>query len=116
MLVRQMDPADNLPLFEQVAAEIRRGIVEDELQPGERLPPAKALAAVLGVNANTVLRALRLLRDEGLLDVRRGRGVTVAGTPAKTAVLMRAKELLTFARRHGYQRDELVQLIQSLPG
>jgi GntR family transcriptional regulator len=53
--------------FEQVAAEIRRAIAQGEVRPGERLPPAKDLAAVLGVNANTVLRALRQLREEGLL-------------------------------------------------
>ena len=110
-----MDPADSLPLFEQVAAEIRRAITEDEIRPGERLPPAKALAAVLRVNPNTVFRALRLLRDEGLLDLRRGRGATIAGTPEKTAVVVQARELLAFARRQGYQRDELVHLIQSLP-
>jgi uncharacterized cupin superfamily protein len=45
---------------------------EHEANPGERLPPAKDLAAVLGVNTNTVLRSLRLLRDEGLLEFRRG--------------------------------------------
>ena len=68
-------------LHEQVAAEIRRAIADGEAGPGERLPPARDLAAVLGVNRNTVLRALRQLRDEGLLDFRRGRGVTVSGTP-----------------------------------
>jgi GntR family transcriptional regulator len=57
-----------------VAAEIRRAIAEGEAKPGERLPPARDLAAVLGVNHNTVLRALRDLRDEGLLEFRRGRG------------------------------------------
>jgi DNA-binding transcriptional regulator YhcF (GntR family) len=42
--------------------------------------PAKDLA-VLEVITNTVLRALRMLRDEGLLEFRRGHGISVAGTP-----------------------------------
>jgi GntR family transcriptional regulator len=54
----------------EVAAEIRRAIADGEAKPGERLPPAGDLAAVLGVNRNTDLRALRILRDEGLLDFR----------------------------------------------
>src|SRR6059036_2799657 len=86
-----------LELHEQVAAEIRRAIAEGEAGPGDRLPPARDLAAVLGVNANTVLRAMRMLRDEGLLEFRRGRGVTVAGTPQQGAVLSRARELVQFA-------------------
>jgi DNA-binding transcriptional regulator YhcF (GntR family) len=65
------------------------------------LPPAKDLAAVLGVNTNTVLRSLRLLRDEGLLEFRRGRGISVAGTPERGAVVQRARELVDFARHHG---------------
>jgi GntR family transcriptional regulator len=115
MLDSKLDSSDALSLFEQVAAEIRRAIADGEIGPGERLPSAKALAAVLEVNANTVLRALRLLRDEGLLEVRRGRGVTVAGSPQQSAVLVRAKELIVFARHQGYPRDELVRLIQGLP-
>ena len=105
------DPTD---LYEQVAGEIRRAIADGEAKPGERLPPAKDLAAVLGVNTNTVLRALRQLRDEGLLEFRRGRGITVAGTPEHGAVIERAKELLHFARSQGYKPDELIQIIQDL--
>ena len=114
MLRVKVNRAEPVDLHEQVAGELRRAIARGEAGPGERLPPARDLAAVLGVNTNTVLRALRELRDEGLLEFRRGRGITVAGTPERGAVLARAKELVEFARKHGYQRDELVEIIQSV--
>jgi GntR family transcriptional regulator len=114
MLDVRIDRQEPTELFEQVAAEIRRAIADGEAKPGERLPPARDLAAVLGVNTNTVLRSLRLLREEGLLEFRRGRGVTVAGTPEKGAVIARARELVSFARQQGYRREELIQLIEEL--
>ena len=69
-----IDHASPVPLHEQVAAAIRRAIADGEARAGERLPPARDLAAVLGVNANTVFRALRTLREGGLVEFRRGRG------------------------------------------
>ena len=110
----KVDRSEPVELHEQVAAEIRRAIAEGEAKPGERLPPARDLAAVLGVNANTVLRALRALRDEGLLEFRRGRGITVAGTSERGAVVAQARELVAFARRQGYRREELIQIIEAL--
>ncbi len=114
MLHVKVDKGDPTDLYEQVAADIRRAIADGEAKPGERLPPAKDLAAVLGVNANTVLRALRLLRDEGLLELRRGRGVSVAGTPERGAVVNKTRELVEFARRHGYSVDELIQVMRDV--
>src|SRR6266704_2540041 len=99
MLDVKIDRGDSSTLHEQVAAEIRRAIADGEAKPGERLPPARDIAAVIGVNANTVLRALRALRDEGLLEFRRGRGITVAGAPERGAVVERARELVRFARQ-----------------
>jgi GntR family transcriptional regulator len=110
----KLDRGSSVVLHEQVAGEIRRAIADGEAKPGERLPPAKDLAHVLGVNANTVLRALRQLRDEGLLEFRRGRGITVTGTPQQSVVVERAKELLRFARTQGYKPDELIRIIQQL--
>jgi GntR family transcriptional regulator len=110
-----VDPSSPVPLHEQVAAAVRRAIADGEAGPGERLPPARDLAAVLGVNANTVYRALRVLRDEGLLEFRRGRGVTVAGlAPQRSAVVAKARELVALARRQGIGPDELVQVIKQL--
>ena len=112
MLHVKVNREEPTELYGQVAAEIRRAIADGEAKPGERLPPAKDLAAVLEVNTNTVLRALRVLRDEGLLEFRRGRGITVAGTPERGAVVARARELVEFARTQGYRVDELVEIIE----
>jgi GntR family transcriptional regulator len=114
MIEVDVDRSEPIPLHDQVAADIRRAIAEGEAGPGDRLPLAKDLAAVLGVNKNTVLRALHILRDEGLLDFSRGRGVTVAGTPERSAVLRRVRELIDFARTQGYQRNEVIEMIEGL--
>jgi GntR family transcriptional regulator len=114
MIHGKLDHRNPVPLYEQAAAEIRRAIADGEAKPGERLPPAQDLAAVLGVNTNTVLRALRALRDEGLLEFRRGRGITVAATPEQGALVERARELVRFARQHGYRLDEVIQVIESV--
>jgi GntR family transcriptional regulator len=114
MLRVKVDRRDPTDLHEQVAAEIRRAIADGEAKPGERLPPAKDLAAVIGVNTNTVLRALRTLRDEGLLEFRRGRGISIAGSPERGAVVSRARDLVEFARSQGYRREDLLRLIERL--
>jgi GntR family transcriptional regulator len=115
MMNVKLDHSESTPLHDQVAAEIRRALADGEAAPGERLPPAKDLARVLGVNTNTVLRALRILREEELLEFRRGRGVTVAATPEKGAMVSKTLELIEFARTRGFRREEIIQLIQSLP-
>ena len=80
----------------------------------ERLPPAIDLAAVLGVNKNTVIRALHILREEGVLDFTRGRGIRVVGTPARSALLTKMNELVSMAREQGYRKDELASMILSV--
>ena len=110
----QIDRGDPLPLAEQVAAEIRRAIAEGEARPGDRLPLAKDMAAVLGVNKNTVFRALHLLRDEGLLEFRRGHGITVSGTPEKSALVTQVRDLVRAARKSGYRKSELIAMIEAV--
>ncbi len=112
--LREVDRREITLLHEQVASEIRRAIAEGEAGPGERIPQAKYLAKVLNVNTNTVLRALRLLRDEGLIEMGRGRAIIVAGTPERTAVVEKLRELMTFARAQGYRPDELATMMQQL--
>jgi GntR family transcriptional regulator len=67
---------------------------------------------VLGVNKNTVIRALRILRDEGILDFTRGRGVRVVATAEESAVLAKLAEMLDYASRFGYQPADVISMIQ----
>jgi GntR family transcriptional regulator len=114
MIHVNIDRSEPTSLHDQVAAEIRRAIAEGEAGPGDRLPLVKDIAAILGVNKNTALRAMHILRDEGLLEFTRGRGITVSGTPQKSVVLERVRELVEFARYQGYRQDDLIEMIASL--
>jgi GntR family transcriptional regulator len=113
MNIQGVDKNESVALFEQVAAEIRRAIADGEAVPGERLPSAIDLADVIGVNKNTVTRALHILRDEGLLDFTRGRGIRVVASPNQSILQTRINELLEYARGQGYRIDEVVAIMQS---
>jgi DNA-binding transcriptional regulator YhcF (GntR family) len=110
-----IDAGDPEPLHEQIASCVRRALDVGDLGVGERLPPAAELAAVLDVNPNTVLHAYRRLRDQGLLEFRRGRGVRVsADAAARGQVVDAAKQLIDLGRAHGYSPGALANLIEEL--
>lgn len=111
MLEIKIDRESPALLHEQVAAQIRRAIADGEAKPGERLPPARHLAAVMHVNTNTVLRALRLLRDEGLLELRQGSGVRVIGSAERSTVIAKVAELVQIGAHHGYTPGELARMV-----
>ena len=98
MLIR-VDADSPRPLYDQVAASIRSDILAGTLVPGDRLPAARDVAEALDINQHTVLHAYQRLRDEGLVDLRRGRGAVIAGSAAPLAEL--AQEIDALVRRAG---------------
>ncbi|MEO3924668.1 GntR family transcriptional regulator [Micromonosporaceae bacterium B7E4] len=107
-------PGSGVPLAEQIAGSVRRALTDGALSPGDRLPAARELAGTLDVNMHTVLRAYAALREEGLIELRRGRGAVVTGQiPHERArVIESVRELVTAARRAGVGLDEAVALLR----
>lgn len=78
----KIDPASSTPLYQQIATEIRRKVVDGELAVGDRIPPHRELSRQYGVSLITINKALSGLVSEGILISRVGRGTSVAIRPA----------------------------------
>ena len=117
MLIR-IDSSSGVALFDQLAGSIRASTITGAIAVGERLPSARELAASLDINVHTVLKAYQLLRDEGLIELRPGRGAIVTARAsgdydelnhAVSAVVIEARKLdispsaLTALIREAYQ-------------
>jgi GntR family transcriptional regulator len=113
VLVR-IDPTSGVPLGDQVAASVRRAVAEGTVSAGDRLPPARELAEALGINLHTVLRGYQRLRDEGLVDLRRGRGavLTDRAVAGHAAVSEQVTRLVDAARRVGLDERAVVALVR----
>lgn len=79
-----IDLHQDLPLYRQVASELRARIRAGVYVPGERLPTVRELGDALGVNFNTIARAYRLLESEGEIVSRQGQGTFVEGTAVES--------------------------------
>lgn len=114
MLIK-VDPGSSEPLFAQIAAQVRGAIATGRVAEGDRLPPARELAEALGVNMHTVLRAYGDLRDEGLVDMRRRRGVIVLAAGDQRARLLElARDLVAEAARQGLSAAEVRKVIEEV--
>ncbi|WP_282847959.1 GntR family transcriptional regulator [Microbacterium oxydans] len=113
MLIR-VDLDSPRALYDQVAASVRSDILAGVLAPGDRLPAARDVAEALDINQHTVLHAYQQLRDEGLVDLRRGRGAVIAASAAPLAELAHdIDDLVRRAAVLGVSVDTLAGIIRA---
>jgi len=110
----EVDLTSSVPPFEQIRRQVSEHIAAGRLEPGERLPTIRDLAADLGIAPGTVARAYRELEAAGLVSTRRRTGTSVApGAVAPHAAPRRAaRHLVTLARASGMPDDEILDLVR----
>ncbi|MGC0363898.1 GntR family transcriptional regulator [Rhodococcus sp. 27YEA15] len=115
MLIR-IDHASTTPLADQIAAGVRGSVIRGEIGPGDRLPSARALAESIDVNLHTVLRAYAALRDDGLIDLRRGRGAVLRAEfdSGRAALDESAREFVRQARAIGLDTTQMLDFIKEI--
>jgi len=117
--VIRIDPDNPVALEEQIAASVRQTVARGDVPPGGDLPSVRQLAGDLGVHWNTVARAYRKLSDEGLLQVRRGRGAIVRPREGAVSAATRARlregltDLIAIGRVGGLTRVELTRMFRA---
>lgn len=77
-MVLVIDDSSDVPIYQQLRNQIVMGISDGRLKPGEQLPTVRALAEEIGVNAMTVNKAYRLLKQEGYIVTERRNGARVS--------------------------------------
>jgi GntR family transcriptional regulator len=107
-----IDPTVSVPVFAQIEASITTQIATGTIATGARLPAARELADSLGVNVHTVLRAYQGLRDQGQIELRRGRGAVVVGAPTADRVRVAVATAAAEARRAGIPIGTLLALVR----
>jgi GntR family transcriptional regulator len=119
----QISTSDGVPIYQQIARQVRYLIAAGRLQPGEELQPIRVLAEQLTVNPNTVARAYLELEHAGIVTKRHGSGTYVSGERSplpqreKTKILAkRADALLTEARHLEVELSEIIKLLRERDG
>ena len=72
-----INTSDSAPIFAQLVAQIKKGVLAGELSPGSSLPSIRQLANDLGLNHNTVAKAYRFLERDSVIRTRGYRGTSI---------------------------------------
>ncbi|EUJ30674.1 Uncharacterized HTH-type transcriptional regulator ydcR [Listeria grayi] len=92
----ELDNKSRLPIYEQIVNEMQAQVVKGILEPGDRVPSIRELAALLGINPNTVSKAYQELERLEILSTVKGRGTFIT---EQTGKMLSEKTLLDAKKR-----------------
>ncbi|GAA2113318.1 GntR family transcriptional regulator [Nocardioides bigeumensis] len=107
-----IDASATEPPFEQVKQQITAQVASGALQPGDKLPTVRRLAADLGIAPNTVARSYRELEAEGVVDTRGRSGTFVSGNQVDRAAREAAAAYVEKIRALGVDGKEALALVR----
>src|ERR1041384_3921510 len=111
-IFKAIDPEHRGTTSEEVISQLREMIHRGELRPGDRLPPERDLAKLLGVSRPTLRAGIRSLATVGILQSRQGAGTFVA--EAEESPTLDSSPLRLMASLHGFTSDEMFEARLSL--
>ena len=115
----QISPGSSEPIYLQIVDRISEAIAKEQVRPGDKLPPVRALAAELVINPNTVARAYTQLEQAGLVSTRTGAGTFVIDPALRTKdavqislLCERLDSVISQAKILGLDRNECIDLLR----
>src|SRR5215211_3195854 len=111
-MFKTIDPERRGTSSEEVISQLREMIHRGELRPGDRLPPERDLAKLIGVSRPTLRAAIRSLAAVGVLQSRQGAGTFVVN--AEGSPSLDSSPLRLMAALHGFTSSEMFEARRSL--
>lgn len=110
-----------LTISQQIQQQIELAVAKSELKTGDTMPSVRQLAIELGVNPNTVAKALQSLVQKGTLVSQKGRGYFVASLTEKLSdseinkqLTEAAKQFVASTRPLGLTKQDLLKAVTAL--
>ncbi len=112
----RVDPSSVVPIYAQVAEQIRSLVASRALRPGDRLPSVRDLAASLRINRNTAAKAYGMLESDGVIETRAGQGCFISGTSRRWSREERTRRLESHLDRALVEAYHLEFPLEEIPG
>lgn len=113
-----IDPSNGVAIYEQIVRQVKFGIADQTLTPGQLIPSVRSLAQELAINPNTINRAFRELQEGGIITPLRGRGMVVCEGATEQCKSLRVeliaerfRSVLTEALHGGLSRTEIRRIV-----